>query len=179
MGIGAAVTLEGAARAGEARLPRVIAGWSGPAVALVGVAMAVALVVINLPAADRSQDHSGEAYANGLLAALPPNAVIFSFWGPSAPLWHAQFVLGVRPDVLIVDDTNIVYEGWGTRDVRIASLICSRPIYDITVNEHDVASTRLKYDVVTAMTVRIGSLGPSAQYTLPVYRVTPRPGTCP
>ena len=51
-----------------------------------------------------------------MFAALPPDAAILSYWDASTPLWHATLVEGRRPDVLVVDDTNIVYEGWGTRE---------------------------------------------------------------
>jgi hypothetical protein len=33
--------------------------------------------------------------------------------------------------------------------------------------------------VTEVLKVRVGALGPTAKYTLPVYRVAPRPGTCP
>jgi hypothetical protein len=113
-----------------------------------------------------------------LFAALPADAAILSFWGPSPPLWHAQLVLGERPDVLVVDDTNIVYEGWGTREARIDSLICSRPVFVLSVRATDMDATRERYVVTEALKVRVGALAPTAKYTLPVYRVEPRPGTC-
>ena len=105
--------------------------------ALAAAAFAVALIAVNLPTADKSGDRSARTYVDTLFAALPADAAILSFWGPSPPLWHAQLVLGERPDVLVVDDTNIVYEGWGTREARIDSLICSRPVFILPVNETD------------------------------------------
>lgn len=179
LGIGAAVALEGGARGLETVLPRRIDRAAGPAVGLVAAAFAVALVVVNLPAADKSGDRSAREYVDTLFAALPPDAAILSFWGPSPPLWHAQLVLGERPDVLVVDDTNVVYERWGSRDARIASLICERPVFILPVRESDLDTTRRTYVVTEAVRVRIGALGPTARFTLPVYRVAPRPGTCP
>ena len=137
LGIGTAVALEGAARAAGAYLPRPADAVAGPAVAIAAAALAVALIALNLPAADKSGDHSAQTFVDTLFAALPENAAILSFWGPSPPLWHAQLVLGERPDVLVVDDTNIVYEGWGTREARIASLICTRPVFILPVNAGD------------------------------------------
>ena len=116
---------------------------------------------------------------DALFAALPENAAILSFWGATPPLWHAQLVLGERPDVLVVDDTNIVYEGWGTREARIDSVICSRPVFILPVNAGILDPTRERFTVTEALTVRVGALGPTAAYNLPVYRVEPRPGTCP
>ena len=134
---------------------------------------------VNLPAADKSADRSARTYVDMVWAALPENAAILSFWGPSPPLWHAQQVLGERPDVLVVDDTNIVYEGWGTREARIASLICTRPVFILPVNKSILDPTLKLYDVTPVVTVPIGALAPTAAFKVPVYRVDPRPGTCP
>jgi hypothetical protein len=179
LGIGTAVTLEAAARTAARFLPRRADTAAGPAVAFAAAAFAVLLIVVNLPAADKSGDRSARTFVDTMFSALPQNAAILSFWGPSPPLWHAQFVLGERPDVLIVDDTNIVYEGWATRERRIASLICTRPVYMLPVNESITDPTRREYDVTRVFDVQVGALGPTAAYTLPVYRVDPKPGTCP
>jgi hypothetical protein len=179
LGIGAAVAVEGAARGLEVVLPRRGYRFAGPAVALGAVALAATLIVVNLPAADRSGDRSARAYVDTLFAALPPDAAILSFWGASAPLWHAQLVLGERPDVLVVDDTNVAYEGWGTREARIAPLVCRRPVFVLPTRASDMDALRQEYVVAEALRVSVGSLSPTATYTLPVYRVEPRPGTCP
>jgi hypothetical protein len=179
LGLGAAVALEAAARAAGTVLPRPVDGVAGPGAALAAATLAALLIALNLSAADRSSDRSGQAYVDTLFAALPENAAILSFWGPSPPLWHAQLVLGERPDVLVVDDTNIVYEGWGTREARIASLICSRPVFILPVNSGILDPTRRQFDVTQELTVSVGALEPTAQFRLPVYRVTPKPGTCP
>jgi hypothetical protein len=179
LGLGTAVALEWAARAAEARLPGRAGRAAGLATAIVAAVLAVALVALNLPTADRSRDTSARTYVDAVFAELPENAAILSFWGPSWPLLHAQLVLGERPDVLIVDDTNIVYDGWGTREARIASLVCSRPVFMVPVKESDMATIRERYTVTRALTVDVGALAPSAAYRVPVYRIDPKPGTCP
>ena len=179
LGIGMAVGLEAAARAAGTYLPRPVDAVAGPAAAVAAAVLAVTLIAGNLPSADKSGDTSAQTFVDTLFAALPENAAILSFWGPSPPLWHAQLVLGERPDVLIVDDTNIVYEGWGTREARIASLICTRPVYILPVNARILDPTRTLYDVTPVLTVRVGALAPTAAFNLPVYRVDPKPGTCP
>ena len=85
LGIGTAVALEGAARAAEARLPGRAGRAAGAATAVVAAVLAVALVALNLPTADRSGDISARTYVDAVLGALPENAAILSFWGPSSP----------------------------------------------------------------------------------------------
>ena len=179
LGIGTAVALEGAARAAEARLAGRAGRAAGPATAIIAAVLAVTLVALNLPTADRSGDTSARTYVDAMFAALPEDAAVLSFWGPSWPLLHAQLVLEERPDVLIVDDSNIVYEGWGTREARIASLVCSRPVFMVPLKESDMTVIRERFSVTRALTVDVGALAPTAAYRVPVYRIDPRPGTCP
>jgi hypothetical protein len=178
LGTGAAVALEGATRAAGARLHDRVRRAAGPTAAVIAAVLAVTLVALNLPTADRSRDTSARTYVDAMSAALPENAAILSFWGPSWPLLHAQLVLGERPDLLIVDDSNIVYDGWGTREARIASLICSRPVFMLPLKESDMTPIRERFTVTRALTVAVGALAPTAGYRVPVYRIEPRPGTC-
>lgn len=179
LGLGAAVAVEGATRWLEDVLPRRFAVAAGPATVVVVAAFAVALIATTLPTVDRSGDRSARTYVDAVFGALPPDAAILSFWGPSAPLWHAQHVLGERPDVLIVDDTNIVYEGWGTPEARIDDLICSRPVFILPIRPSVLEPLRARFTVTPELPVRVGALAPVAAYDLTVYRVAPRPGTCP
>ena len=89
-------------------------------------------------------------------------------------VWHAQFVLGERPDVLVVDDTNIVYEGWGTRERRIASLVCDRPVYILRLADSDLDVTRAVYRVEPFIDVRVATGGPTATAIRSVMHVTVR-----
>jgi hypothetical protein len=142
------------------------------------VIAAVVLGITNLPAADRSDDRSGEDYVTAVFEALPENAAILSEWDGSTPLWHGQHVRGLRPDVLIVDDTNIVYEGWGTREARIATLICDRPVFMLRLRDSDLAPTSEAYDLSPFLRVRVGAGTPSGVLDREIQRVEPRPGTC-
>lgn len=144
----------------------------------VAVVAAVALGARNWTAADRSDDRSGETYVAAVFGALPDNAAILSEWDVSTPLWHGHHVRGERPDVLIVDDTNIVYEGWETRENRIASLICERPVFILRPNELDLVPTRVAYLLSPFLAVQVAIGGPSAVADREVFRIEPRPGTC-
>jgi hypothetical protein len=189
LAIGTGVALESAARMLAERLPAVRTPDARPswlpsidAGAVVGVAaliFAVALAAVNWAGSDRSDDRSAESYAQMVFDALPQNAAILSEWDASTPLWYARYVLDRRPDVLIVDDTNIVYEGWATRERRIASLICERPVFILRLDDTDLEPTRAAYRVLPFITVNVALGGPSAAVTRPVFRVEPLdPTTC-
>ncbi len=177
LAIGAGVALESVARALASRpaWPRKLN--LGRLVGAGALAFALGLAVTNWQGADRSGDRTAEVFVDTVLDALPQDAAILSEWDGSTPLWHAQHVLGRRPDVLIVDDTNIVFEGWATRERRIASLICQRPVFILRLNDRDLQPTRVAFRVEPLVAVRVAHGGPSAVVTQQVYRVEPREPT--
>jgi transmembrane protein TMEM260 (protein O-mannosyltransferase) len=179
LAIGAAVAVDSMART--------VAGWLlGPrlrrgAIALTGaiaLVLVARLAIANWDASDRSDERGGDAYVAAVMDALPQDAAILSIWDASTPLWHARFVLGERPDVLVVDDTNIVYEGWGTRENRIASLICERPVFILRLDDADLDATRQAYRLEPFLAVQIGQGGPTIAADREVYRVEPLEGSC-
>jgi hypothetical protein len=48
------------------------------------------------------EDRSWDVYARGVLAAVPPHAVVLSNWHEAMPLEYARHALGLRPDVDLV-----------------------------------------------------------------------------
>ncbi len=179
LAIGTGVALESVARALGSPSPSSglrLLGTSG----LVGgaaLAFAVGLAVVNWQASDRSSDRSAELFVHSMFEALPRDAAILSQWDASTPMWHARYVLGERIDVLIVDDTNIVYEGWGTRERRIRSLICERPVFILRLRDADLLPTRTAFRVEPFVTVRVAVGGPSAAIDRGVFAVEPRDPT--
>ena len=173
LGIGTAVALQGVADAAARFGSRIASIDGGVAVGVAALLLAVGLGVMNWEAADRSNDTTGQTYVDTVFAALPQDAAILSYWDASTPLWHGQLVEGLRPDVLVVDDTNIVYEGWVTRERRIQSLICDRPVFILRLSDADLIPTREAFRLVAFVTVRIAAGGPSAAVDRQIYRVEP------
>ena len=178
-GLAAGLSMAGIGRAGEAGEAGVAVGGVGVAVGGVGLVLALLLGLTNWRAADRSGDLSGSEYVDSVFTMLPQNAAILSEWDASTPLWHGQQVLGMRPDVLVVDDTNIVYDGWVTRERRIESLICERPVFMIRLSDRDLVPTEQEFKVTPFLTVRVAFGGPSAASARDVVQVAPLdPSTC-
>jgi hypothetical protein len=177
LAVGGAVAVEWLAALAGRFIPSASTA-AGAVVGGVAVAGAVVLIATTWTSADRSADRSGEDYVAAVFGALPADAVILSEWDSSTPLWHGQHVRGERPDVLIVDDTNIVYEGWVTREARIASVICDRPVFILRLSEGDLAPTRAAYRLTPFLPVQVAVGGPSAEIEREIYRVEPLPGTC-
>jgi transmembrane protein TMEM260 (protein O-mannosyltransferase) len=183
VGVASGVWLEAIARSVAERLPA-----SGPlvapaAVASTGVAtaaivFAVVLGLTNGRAADLSSDHEGDIYVASVMDGLPRDAVILSQWDTSTPLWYGQLVEGERPDVLVIDDTNIVYEGWVTRERAIAAYVCKRPVFMLRLDDRDLVPTRAAYRVTPFIDVRVAYGGPTAVADRTIYRVEALPSGC-
>src|SRR5439155_1510551 len=62
-------------------------------------------------------------------AQLPQRAVLISWWSYSTPLWYHRWVLGERPDVTIIDERNILDDGYVTIDGAIRRFLGKRPVY--------------------------------------------------
>ncbi|MGC8634685.1 MAG: protein O-mannosyl-transferase family [Candidatus Limnocylindrales bacterium] len=95
---------------------------AGRTLRVTGVLIA-AIVVLGLPAqrafAERSAQSDaagdqGAQWLNAAYAILPRDAVVLSWWSYSTPLWYGRWVEGRRPDVQIVDDRNLLDDGFGT-----------------------------------------------------------------
>jgi hypothetical protein len=143
------------------------------------VLFACGLGVSNWTSADRSHDQSGQQFVDELFATLPPNAAILSYWDTSTALWYAQLVEGLRPDVLVVDDTDIVYGGWQSREARLATLVCVRPSYILRLGENELEPTRAAYRLTHVVALPVARGGPSMDEYRPLYRVEPKSGSCP
>jgi hypothetical protein len=182
LGVGAAVGVQGVADGLDRWGPGLgsvggrTAGWTGVTAVVSGL-LVIGLASGNWVAADRSDDDSGQTYVDSVFAALPQDAAILSYWDASTPLWHGQLVEGLRPDVLVVDDTNIVYENWVTRERRIASLICERPVFILRLADGELTPTRATYRLEPFLRVRVAAGGPSATLERQIYRVLPA-GAC-
>lgn len=130
--------------------------WLGdsPAATVVATALAVALLVPTLadlgPRA-RSADLSGDEFArrwlDAALANIDQNAVVVSWWSTSTPLWYAQYVDHLRPDLFIVDDRTRLDQHYGEATDVIALFLASRPVYVIRANDYDLGLVKALYSL--------------------------------
>jgi hypothetical protein len=103
-----------------------------------GAAAAVVVLAMLLPGAalvggyrshDRSANRAADEWVASVHRQLPPNAVVISWWSYSTPLWYHRWVLGARPDVTIIDERDILDEGYRTMRNAILAHIGRRPVF--------------------------------------------------
>jgi hypothetical protein len=76
-----------------------VAGWRPDPSAYAALVLPILLLASNWSAHDQSANHDGEAFTAEVFAALPPNAVLLTYWDALTPLAYEHCVEGVRPDV--------------------------------------------------------------------------------
>jgi hypothetical protein len=126
-------------------------GWSRQALLAVEIVAAVVLVAASVAMIPERQhvpdgDHPGglsqtdqtskETWMRAVLSSpdqggLPANTVIVSNWSDSTTLWYGQKVEGLRPDILIVDDSSRVKAVDNLGDVWdvVNSYLGRRPVF--------------------------------------------------
>jgi hypothetical protein len=90
------------------------------------------LMKINFARADHHLDRGAESCERALLASFKPNAVVFSWWSYSTPLWYGRYVEGARPDVRIIDDSDLIQDNL-TAEQAIGRYLKTRPVYAIAL----------------------------------------------
>ena len=88
--------------------------------------------------ADRSNDTGAVRWLEEALPAVPQGAVLISWWSTSTPLWYAQKVQGLRPDIDIIDDRTMLDRNIGRAPDVIAANLGIRPVYVIRANDTDL-----------------------------------------
>ena len=103
----------------------------------------------NREAADRSNDRSAETWLDETLPAIAQNAVLVSWWSTSTPLWYAQKVEGLRPDIFVVDDRTMLDQGLGRAPQVIERFLAEgRPVYAIRIDYNgDLAELTSQFDM--------------------------------
>ena len=108
---------------------RQLASFGGALVLGLGALLPAASLVTGYDAHDQSQNRDADAWVASVHELLPPNAVVVSWWSYSTPLWHHRWVLGERPDVTIIDERDILDDGYRTMNNAIRAHFGRRPVY--------------------------------------------------
>jgi hypothetical protein len=116
---------------------------------VLGLALVVPLVT-PLPArraaVDATADRFGREWLEAALAALAPRAAVVSWWSFSTPLWYGRWVEGRRPDIVIVDDRDVLDDGFGRAENAIDHYLAERPVYIVRL-ERDLPAFAARYEL--------------------------------
>lgn len=170
------------------RRPLFESGWSSRAVLIGEIAIAVTLIYSvtaivptrQLPAnsvvgaVSEAGNTGDEAWVRKILmpanqGGLPENSVIMAWWSDSTRLWYGQKVLGLRPDIYVVDDRTRLDANLGEVQDVFNKYLGNRPVFAIRLsggidgltelgNEYETTTTTLgSGETITQVIRRKGS----------------------
>ncbi len=98
-------------------------------------------------AADQSGNTAASDWLDQAFGAMSPDAVVISWWSYSTPMWYGQDVEGRRPDIKIIDDSNIVWDKLGPLSAVIDRYLGSRPVYVIRQSGSDIQNLAQQFAI--------------------------------
>jgi uncharacterized membrane protein YhaH (DUF805 family) len=125
-------------------------GASVLAAVIVGVVVLVPTIAgldARRHAADRSGDTGAQAWLDEALPAVAQGAVLVSWWSTSTPLWYAQKVEGLRPDIDVIDDRTMLDLDLGRAPDVINRYLGTRPVYVIRLAGGDTDELTSQFDM--------------------------------
>jgi hypothetical protein len=131
---------------------RVLASLGGAVVLGLGALLPAASLVTGYDAHDQSQNRDADRWVASAHALLPPNAVVVSWWSYSTPLWHHRWVLGERPDLTIIDERDILDDGYRTMSNAIRANFGRRPVY-VLLPEWERKNVTERWELTTVPTL--------------------------
>jgi hypothetical protein len=163
----AAIGLEALARAVERTR-----AWR-PAALPIALAVPLVLASVNLAGHDQSRDTTPSVFVQRVLALLPPNAILFTYWDAGEALHHAECVEHLRPDVDVIAPDDWVSFRPCTGMTADAAIRSGRPLFSLAYANRGLESIRGRYvaSPVTELAVPYGGLGLDVR--APLQRLTP------
>ena len=125
------------------------------------------LLVSNWQAHDQSANLDGERFTAEVFAALPPDAVLITYWDALTPLSYKHCMEGVRPDVSLraYDENALVTCDPVERP--LTDVVLRRPVYALMVQQDDLAAiTHLEPVPVQTIKLPWGQRFPELDRTL-------------
>ena len=131
---------------------RRLGALAGALVLGLGALLPAASLVTGYGAHDQSGNRDADEWVASVHALLPPDSVVVSWWSYSTPLWHHRWVLGERPDLTIIDERDILDEGYRTMNNAIRAHFGRRPVY-VVLPSWERASVTERWEMSTVPTL--------------------------
>ena len=165
-----AVGLEAVVSALERRLPRLAVG-PGPAI----LALVIPILVIggNWTTYDQSSNHDGDHFAASVMADLPPNAVLLTYWDALTSLGYVHCVDGVRPDVAIRAFDPTARVTCDPVEGTLEEVASRRPLYALFAATQELDPLRGRFTFVAGPSLAVPYGKRGLDYEAVLYRLVP------
>jgi hypothetical protein len=117
-----------------------VLGDRAGALRFVVILLPIALFATNFTVHDQSANHDGEQFTAQVFAALPPNAVLITYWDALTALSYEHCNEGVRPDVSLRAYDASALVTCDKVEAPQDSLAEGRPVFALMVQDQGVAA---------------------------------------
>ena len=149
-----------------------VMGPRGSVVAVAILILPILLLTSNWTTRDQSANTDGERLAAEIFAALPPDAVLITYWDVLTTLSYKHCIEGVRPDVSLRAYDEAALVTCDPVERPLTEVARRRPVYALMVHDKSLASiTGLTPVSVGTIRVPWGQRYP--QLDRPLYRLVP------
>ena len=121
---------------------------------------------------DQSANHDGQRFAAEVFAALPPDAVLLTYWDALTPLSYEHCVEGVRPDVSLRAYDERALVTCDPVERPLIDLARRRPVFALMVQDQSLA-TLTGLVPVPLQTIRLPWGQRYPEFDRPLYRLYP------
>lgn len=147
-------------------------GSRGSVVRYAILVLPLVLLISNWTAHDQSANDDGQRLTAQIFAALPPNAVLITYWDVLTPLSYEHCIEGVRPDVSLRAYDEKALVTCDPVERPLTEVARRRPVFALMVYDGSIASiTHLTPVPVATIRVPWGQRYPQLDRTL--YRLVP------
>ena len=149
-----------------------VAGPRGSIIQIAILILAVILLTSNWATHDQSSNADGERLASEIFAALPPDAVLITYWDVLTTLSYKHCIDGVRPDVSLRAYDEAALVTCDPVERPLTDVARRRPVFALMAFDKSLASiTHLTPVPVATIRVPWGLRYPQLDRTL--YRLLP------
>jgi hypothetical protein len=167
LAIGLAIAVDGA-------VSLVIGRFGGRAGVVQYAVLVLPLILLagNFTLHDQSDNQDAEQMTEQIFAALPPNAVLVTYWDVLTALSYKHCIEGVRPDVSLRAYDEAALVTCDPVEKPLTDVAQRRPVFGLMVHDETLAAVT-KLDPVPVTTIKLPWGQRYPQYTRPLYRLEP------
>jgi hypothetical protein len=166
-----ALALEAAAGWLERHVANGAIARRAPIVALV---LPIALLTANWATYDESGNHVGEDFAQAVVAALPRDAVLLTYWDALTNLGYVHCVEGVRPDVAFRSFDVAARVVCDPVDGSLEDVARSRPLFALFAAPSELDAVRGSFELIPGPVLAVPYGKRGLDHTATLYRLVLR-----
>jgi hypothetical protein len=146
-----------------------------PGPAILALVLPIAIGAGNWAAYDQSRNHDGERFADAVFAAVPPDAVLLTYWDALTTLGYEHCVEGVRPDIALRSFDEAARVVCDPVVGSLTDVARTRPLFAMFAAEQELGPVRKSFTLVAGPRLQVPYGKRGLDHSATLYRLVPLP----